>query len=179
MDTINYPKSRNWPDFERLCRMLFSSVYAVQFQPWGSAGQRQNGVDGWAMLANGKAVVLQCKGRSRGFGKPLSIASLNAAVRAIDTFPHPVEEIIVLTTAQDEVNLQIHASILTENRLAAGQSRVTVQGWGTICQLIGRDSSVQQAFFGGWMRVPMRYWMMLMAGVALLLAAAASTIALR
>jgi hypothetical protein len=29
------------------------------------------------------------------------------------------------------------------------------------------------------MRVPMRYWMMLMAGVALLLAAAASTIALR
>jgi hypothetical protein len=130
------------------------------------------------MLENGKAVVLQCKGRSRGFGKPLSIASLDAAVRAIDTFPHPVEEIIVLTTAQDEVNLQIHASILTENRLASGKSRVTIQGWGSICRLIGRHNGVQRTFFRGWMRIPMQHWMVLMAGLALLLAAAASTLAL-
>ena len=108
----------------------------------------------FGQVASAKLIIDRETGRSRGFGKPLSIASLDAAVRATDTFPHPVQEIIVLTTAQDEVNLQIYASILTEKRLASGKSRVTIQGWGTICKLIGRDDGVQRTFFSGWMRVP-------------------------
>lgn len=124
--SVEYAIPANWQDFERLSRALLSKVYERPFQRWGRSGQRQDGVDIWATLPDGRIIAAQCKGRSQNFGKPLSVADLNAAVRATASFPHPIDELIVLTTAADDCALQSHATSLTLDRARHNQSRVNV-----------------------------------------------------
>lgn len=155
----DYPKSTNWQDFERLGSALLSEVYGKNFQRWGRPGQRQDGADAWVMLDNGKAIVLQCKGRGQNLGKILTTNDLDSAVNAANTFPHLIEELIVLTTAPDDAELHKHASQLTALRVPAGLSRVSVWGWSTICDQIGRHEKIQKAFFGHWFqRLNLRQW---------------------
>lgn len=141
-NVADYPKPASWQDFDRLSRSLMSAVHGVKFERWGPLDHREHGADAWAMLPNGKAVVLQCKGRSRSFGKSLSIANLDAAVRELDSFPHPVQELIILTTTPETVALQDRAEDLTEQRAKAGLSRVSLYGWHSIGELIGRHETV-------------------------------------
>ncbi|CAN7666109.1 hypothetical protein LJR289_005167 [Pseudoduganella sp. LjRoot289] len=158
----DYPKSGDWDEFERLCRALLSEVRGVKFQRWGDQDHRQDGADAWAMLDNGQALVLQCKGRSRSFGKSLSLANVDAAVREIDTFPHPVEELIILTTTPDSVNLHSHATRLSRQRAALGQSRVSIQGWNSICTQIEQHKPIRKAYFRPWLlRRPWWQWLLL------------------
>ncbi|WP_377702855.1 hypothetical protein [Pseudoduganella sp. UC29_71] len=164
-------KPASWQDFDRLSRSLMSAVHGVQFERWGPADHRQHGADAWARLPNGKVLVLQCKGRSRSFGKSLSIANLDAAVRELDTFPHPVEELIILTTTPETVALQDRAEELTEQRAKAGLSRVSLHGWYSIGELISRHEAVLagqlQTRLGRRAR-----WLLLLAMAALLASAA-------
>jgi hypothetical protein len=163
----HYPKSSNWHDFERLCLALLSEVRGVKFQRWGDQDHRQNGADAWAMLDNGHALVLQCKGRSRSFGKSLSLANLDAAVREIDTFPHPVEELIILTTTPDNTNLLSHAVRLSKQRAALGQSRVSIHGWNSICVQIQQHQPIRKTYFRPWLlRRPWWQWLLLAAAGA-------------
>lgn len=165
----DYPRSTNWSDFERLCRALLSEVYGRQFQRWGRYGQRQNGVDAWITLENGNAIVLQCKGRSQNLGRKLSTVDLDAAIEAVASFPNPIEEIIVLTTALDDKNLHEYASHLTALRVTEGLSRVSVWGWNTICDHIGNYEKIQRVFFGHWFhRLTLKQWLILIS-VSLLL----------
>lgn len=165
-------KPASWQDFDRLSRSLMSAVHGVQFERWGPADHRQHGADAWARLPNGKVLVLQCKGRSRSFGKSLSIANLDAAVRELDTFPHPVEELIILTTTPETVALQDRAEELTEQRAKAGLSRVSLHGWYSIGELISRHEAVlvSQLQPRLWSRAR---WLLLLALAALLASALA------
>jgi hypothetical protein len=153
-------KPASWQDFDRLSRSLMSAVHGVQFERWGPADHRQHGADAWARLPNGKVLVLQCKGRSRSFGKSLSIANLDAAVRELDTFPHPVEELIILTTTPETVALQDRAEELSEQRAKAGLSRVSLHGWYSIGSLFARHPVSWQA---SGRRLGRRFWLALLA----------------
>ncbi|KQW90248.1 hypothetical protein ASC94_21230 [Massilia sp. Root418] len=149
----DYPKPASWQDFDRLSRSLMSAVHGVKFERWGPQDRREHGADAWARLPNGKVMVLQCKGRSRSFGKSLSIANLDAAVRELDGFPHPVEELIILTTTPETVALQDRADDLTEQRAKAGLSRVSVHGWYSIGSLIAQNEAALQDYFKSRRRV--------------------------
>jgi len=139
-----FAKPASWQDFDRLSRSLMSAVHGVQFERWGPPDHREHGADAWARLPNGKVLLLQCKGRSRSFGKSLSIANLDAAVREIDSYPHAVEELIILTTTQDNVALQDRAEELSEQRAAAGLSRVSLYGWHSIASLMAKHEAALQ-----------------------------------
>ena len=167
--TPDYPISGDWNEFERLCRALQSEVRGVKFQRWGEQDHRENGADAWAMQPNGRALVLQCKGRSRSFGKSLSLANLDAAVREIDTFPHPVEELIILTTTPDNANLLSHATRLSKQRAELGQSRVSVHGWNSICTQIQQHQPIRNAYFRPWLlRRPWWQWLLLAIAIAVM-----------
>jgi hypothetical protein len=173
-----FAKPASWQDFDRLSRSLMSAVHGVQFERWGPPDHRQHGADAWAKLPNGKVLLLQCKGRSRSFGKSLSIANLDAAVREIDSYPHAVEELIILTTTQDNVALQDRAEELSEQRAAAGLSRVSLYGWHSIASLMAKHEAALQDYF----RPRRRFWLNLRwAGLlfALLLAGAFLLLRLR
>jgi hypothetical protein len=141
-----FPKPASWQDFDRLGRGLMSAVHGVQFERWGPLDRREHGADAWARTPDGKVLLLQCKGRSRSFGKSLSIANLDAAVREIDSFPHPVHELIILTTTPDTVALQDRAEDLTEQRIKAGLSRVSLHGWHSIGSLLAQHEAALQGY---------------------------------
>lgn len=145
-NAVEFPKPASWQDFDRLARNLMSAVHGVQFERWGPLDHREQGADAWARLPNGKVLLLQCKGRSRSFGKSLSIANLDAAVREIDNFPHPVHELIILTTTPETVALQDRAEDLTEQRERAGLSRVSLYGWHSIGSLLAQHEGALQAY---------------------------------
>ena len=100
--SVDYPKPTDWQEFERLCRALMSEVYGAPFQRWGRAGQRQHGIDALCMT-NGRTVAIQCKGRSDSLGSTLTSTDITDAVADIDTSPTVVRELIIMTTASDDV----------------------------------------------------------------------------
>lgn len=159
--STDYPQSTNWSDFERLCRALLSKIYNHEFQRWGRPGQRQNGVDAWARLSNGKSVALQCKGRSKNFGKELKRKDIDEAIKAAETFPHQIDHFIILTTTADDVDLHDYAAELTKDRLAQGLSQISVWGWNTICDHIGNYEAIQRAFYGHWFKnLSVKQWLL-------------------
>jgi hypothetical protein len=165
-----YPRSTNWQDFERLSCALLSAVFNRRFQRWGRPGQRQYGVDAWLTLETGKTVVLQCKGRNGNLGRVLTTTDLDAAIEETNTFPHPIEELIVLTTAPDDQALHNYATDLTASRILEGKCSISVWGWNTISDHIGQHKKIQMAFFGSWFqRVSIWQWLMMIAFTVLLL----------
>lgn len=169
-----FQKPASWQDFDRLSRSLMSAVHGVQFERWGPPDHREQGADAWARLPNGKVLLLQCKGRSRNFGRSLSIANLDAAVREIDNYPHEVEELMILTTTHDNVALQDRAEELSALRAAAGLSRVSLYGWHSIVSLMARHDDALQAY----LRPRRRFWRYLRWGSLLFALLVASLVAL-
>ncbi len=148
-----YPAPSNWQDFERLCTDLYSEIYKRQFHRWGRSGQRQNGIDA-AAIVDGAMVGLQCKGRTQGVGKVLTTQDVDSALAATAGLGQPLERLIILTTAPDDVALHAYAATLSVSRKAAGLCEVEVLGWNNLCDRIGRHPSIQKTYFGQWFQRP-------------------------
>lgn len=148
--SIVYPKPSDWQHFERLCRALLSDHYKRQFQRWGRGGQRQNGIDSFMLQENGKAIVLQCKGRAGSDSSIFDIEDIDSAVSKIENFPHPIEEFIILTTADDNVKLHDYAAQVSVSRLRQSKCKVSVWGWHHISDMIGVSEKIQRSFYGHW-----------------------------
>lgn len=167
--TNDYPPLTNWQDFERLAVDLFSAIEGREFLRFGREGQRQDGIDAWALLPNGKAIVLQCKGKSQRLNLPLTVGDVDRAIAAVKTFEFEIDKIYLLTTAADDVKVQRHAAALSAQRLKTGQCEIQVWGWGSICDRINRHESVQRAHFGHWFkRTSVRQWIALASVISLL-----------
>jgi hypothetical protein len=170
--TNDYLPLTNWQDLERLAVDLFTAIKGQQFQRWGRVGQKQDGIDVYAIMPTGKAVVVQCKGKSQRFGKELKVKDVHAALLAIGDFRFEIEEIYMLTTAPDDVNVQHCAAELSAQRLARGESTIQVWGWGTICDRINLYEEIQRAYFGHWFKkVSIRQWIELAVVVSILVTA--------
>jgi hypothetical protein len=148
----DYPPLSNWQDLERLSIDLFSEIYGRTFQRWGREGQAQDGIDAWALLDNGTAIVLQCKGKAQRFGKRLKPDDVDAAIAAVGEFPFPIGQLILLTTAPDDVRVMRRAGELSSQRVVQGEWPVQVWGWGTICDRINRHERIQRDYFGHWFK---------------------------
>lgn len=167
--TPDYPPLSNWQDLERLAVDLFTAIYQRPFQRWGREGQDQDGIDAWALMPNGKAIVLQCKGKSQRLGKRLTTHDVDAALKAIGDFKFEIEDIFLLTTAPDDVGVLHHAAALSAQRLRNGHCGVHVWGWGTICDQINLHEKVQQTHFGHWFKkASVRQWVGLAAAMGLI-----------
>lgn len=157
--SVVYPKPSDWQHFERLCRALLTDHYKRQFQRWGRGGQRQNGIDSFMLQENGKAIVLQCKGRTGSDSAHFDTEDIDSAVSKIESFPHSIEEFIILTTADDDVKLHDHAASLSVSRLNQGECKVSVWGWNHISDMIGLSENVQRSFYGYWFqRLSLSQW---------------------
>ncbi|MCK4120416.1 hypothetical protein ACI2UK_24400 [Ralstonia nicotianae] len=170
--TNDYPPLTNWQDLERLAVDLFTAIKKQQFQRWGREGQPQDGIDAWSIMPSGKAVVVQCKGKSQRFGKKLTVNDVNSALKSVGDFKFDIEEIYLLTTAPDDVKVLHHAADLSAKRLARGECAIRVWGWGTICDRINLYEEVQRAHFGHWFKkVAIHQWIGLAVVVSIVVTA--------
>lgn len=172
----DFARPSNWQDFERLSIALLSEIYATRMRRWGSAGQRKNGVDAWAKLADGRVVVLRVEGRTERYGQPLTAADIDMALAEAASFPHPADAFILLSAGPDDAGLQAHAAGLSASRQAAGQSPVAVWGWPTIAAHIGQQPKVRGVFYGHEARASGKFKLVLLAAAVLVVAGGAGSL---
>ncbi|TWI63073.1 hypothetical protein IP91_03914 [Pseudoduganella lurida] len=138
--TSPYLRSATWQDLERLSLALLSAEYGAKFRRWGGAGQRKDGIDAWAKLPDGRIVAARFEGREARFGQPLTDADIDSALAEVAAFPHPIDELLILTTASND------AGMVSTARAPAKE--VKVWGWQSIGARIDRHPAIQKKFFG-------------------------------
>lgn len=172
----NLSRPSSWQDFERLSLALLSALYTTRMRRWGSAGQRRNGVDAWATLADGRVVALRCEGRTERYGQPLAPADIDAALAEAASFPHAIDELLILSAGLEDGDVQARAAGLSASRQAAGQSSIAVWGWPAIARRVGEQPEVRAAFYGREGQSSIAKKLMLGAAVLLVVAGGAGSL---
>jgi tetratricopeptide (TPR) repeat protein len=92
---------------------------------------------------NGRRYGIQCKQKT--FGK-LTEKIINEEVDAADAGPIKIYELVIATTAPNDVKLVTYVANLTDSRTDAGKFRVSIAFWDTLESLIRRYPELQANF---------------------------------
>lgn len=148
--STSFPLPKNWQDFERCCRVLFSCILQdPNTQTNGRSGQRQHGVDVFGNRggAGGPLVGVQCKGRDGQFGGQITDKELRDEVAKTEKFQPSLSEFILVTTARDDAKIQESARALTTELNSKGrQISVLVMGWDSLESEIARHPEAIREF---------------------------------
>ncbi|WP_316176009.1 hypothetical protein [Bradyrhizobium sp. SZCCHNRI1073] len=142
---------KNHADFERKCVVLFKDeLEDPTVKRLGRSGQKQYGIDllGYRKADTKKLVGIQCKKKKPN--SKLTATEVRSEVRkALKYSPHLTEYIIV-TTAEDDTNLDQLATQLTKQQRERGRKvKIQVWGWDTLEDLIDRYPAAKRAFDPG------------------------------
>lgn len=152
--SVDIPAPADWQHFERLSRAVFSEAFDAKFTRFGRGGQRQNGIDVLGRLRTGVLIGVQCKGRASSMGKKLTQRQIDDAIAEAETYPRPLHEFYIVTTASEDAVLQQYVIGLSGNRQAVGKFPVTLWAWQSMSDQIRSCPGVMEAFYGQWWRKP-------------------------
>lgn len=132
---------RTAEDFEDFCHSVYMEVFDDPTATKnGRSGQKQNGVDIFALRSNGKRYGVQCKRKTFG---SLTKAIIEGEVKLADAGEVRIEELIVATTAPNDVAMVTYAANLSDARSAEGKFRVSVAFWDTLETYIRHSPRLQ------------------------------------
>ena len=146
MTSVQFPRLKDWQQFERLCLAIMNARGNASFQRHGRGGQRQNGVDILGYDAAGCVIAVQCKSRQEDGAIPYHKGSVDAAVSEIATFPGKISELHLMTTAPPDAQIEAYAAELTNANF--GAPKVYVWGWQTICDELKKHPQIVKRFYG-------------------------------
>lgn len=140
---IYMPPPSNWQDFQ----MLIGDVAKVKFtehsvQEYGRQGQRQNGVDVYAVDIWNKSIGIQCK---ESKSDELTGNSIDKEINKALKFSPKLDLFIIATTLRNDAKLQDHINSL--NSSGDLPFRVQLMFWDDINQEINRSSAVRANAF--------------------------------
>jgi hypothetical protein len=124
LTSVEIPKPKDWPAFERHCRLLFEySLGDPGVQNNGRTGQPQHGVNifGKRGGSSGRQVGVQCKGKDSGYGGAVTEAELKAEVEKTKGFGPAISEFILVTTAPTDAKIQKSARLLEQQVRSEGR----------------------------------------------------------
>jgi WD40 repeat protein len=132
LSSLSLPRSRNWQDFEDLCRDLWRCLWRdPETQKHGRSGQPQAGVDVYGRPSCGsKWVGVQCK--VKGEHERLTRDEIEAEVEKAGSFAPALSRFVIATTAPSDVAAQEVARVLTVDRLNRGAFPVSIASWDEI-----------------------------------------------
>lgn len=144
--SVEIARPKNWQDFQRGCVLLYkATLNDPLLQEYGRHGQLQNGIDllGVRDRDASKPVGIQC----RRIGQKLTGKALREITDQARAILPPLTELIVATTADEDVNIQAEAATLTAELIASGRNcRVIVQGWQTLSLEISQHAAARDFF---------------------------------
>ncbi len=146
--TAQIPKTNNSDEFQRQCKILFECILEdPNVQEYGRSGQGQDGVDLYGRRKNctGKPKVgIQCK--QTGKTKLDKKIVADEATKALK-FEPALDEFIIVTTAEDDKELQDEARKFTAAQEKEGRDfEVNVWGWKTISTKVLEHEKAIKAF---------------------------------
>ncbi|RXH41670.1 restriction endonuclease [Bradyrhizobium zhanjiangense] len=142
---------KNHADFERKCVILFQELLQdPTVKRLGRSGQKQYGIDllGYRKVDTKKLVGIQCKKKKPN--SKLTTTEVRTEVRKALKYSPRLTEYIIVTTAEDDTNLDQLASQLTKQQRDKGRRiKIQVWGWDTLEDLIDSHPGAKEAFDPG------------------------------
>ena len=147
LDT-NFGRLTDADEFEDLiCEICRLEWEDPNTEKRGRRGQQQNGVDvyGRPIDMGGMFRGAQCKLRTTN--QQLTKKEIEDEVRAADSFPHPLDRLIVVTDAARDTTVQDIVHEIDEQQRQAGKMRVSIWFWDSICQRIAAYPALIVRFY--------------------------------
>lgn len=142
---IYLPPPSNWQDFQVLMKYIAQSRYMPDSViEYGSVGQRQNGVDIYAVSRDDKKVGIQCKETKKELTKKVLTEESDKALK----YSEILDTYIIATTETTDVDLQDEV-----NRLNTAKSyhfHIKIEFWGDIVNEINRFSMVLNSCYSAY-----------------------------
>lgn len=115
----------------------------------GRKGQRQHGTDIWGRPKNAQGAVygVQCKGKDRLFGAPVTAKELRDEVTKAREFSPPLSDWTLVTTAPKDAGIELAARQITAEHQQNGLFLVHVFGWEDLQSLISRCDNVIEKYY--------------------------------
>jgi hypothetical protein len=142
---IYMPPPANWQDFQTLVAEIARVKYIPDsVQEFGRQGQRQSGVDVYAIDYFDKKIGIQCKETKV---KPFSTDIINEEADKALNFSPNLDLFIVATTHRTDVNVQKYV-----NNLQKYPFRLQVWFWDDINREINRSHRVMSSFYATFLQ---------------------------
>lgn len=155
---LDFPPPSNWQDFERLTRALCQVEWGDnEVQTVGRPGQVQHGVDvlGWDHRVYPRArVAVQCKRRSQSdasgqilAGGLIEMSEVTDSLDAAKKLSPSLNQLVLATTAHQDVALQQQVDRLGASRHQSGQCDVKVWFWEWFLDSLNRHFGVAATYY--------------------------------
>lgn len=140
---IFMPPPANWQDFQTLTVDVAKSKYVEHLvQEYGRQGQRQNGVDVYAVDYLEKKIGIQCKETK---SSSLTTKNIDDEINKAKNFKPDLDLFIIATTARTDANLQSHVNQLNSTNTI--KFKVQLWFWDDINQFINRSHAVMSSSY--------------------------------
>jgi hypothetical protein len=140
---IFMPPPANWQDFQSLIADVAKSRYVEDsVQEYGRQGQRQDGVDVYAVDVLEKRIGIQCKETK---SQKLTSKIVDDEIAKAKNFKPALNLFIIATTARTDAVLQAHVNQL--NSANALNFKVQLWFWDDINQFINRSHAVMSSSY--------------------------------
>lgn len=135
---IYLPPPSNWQDFQSLVKEIAAIRYdAATVQEYGRQGQKQFGVDVYALDRDGKTRIgIQCKETK----DPLTEKEILVEASKADSFPNGLDVFIIATT--DSTDTALQNVVIDVNNRAVHRFTLRIEFWNDIVNDINRFRSV-------------------------------------
>lgn len=147
------PEPTNWQDFESLCCDLWKSIWGdPDTKRHGRQGQPQAGVDVYGRPTYSRKLHgVQCKCKSSVRESALTKGEITTEANNAKNFRPELENFIMATTANREVELQEHCRNLTANPTIP--FKVSVWGWEDIESEVMAREVLMHKYYDRFVRV--------------------------
>ena len=137
-------KPSNWQDFETLCKLLWSEVWACEdsIKRHGRQGQNQHGVDVYAYVDKYQGYCgVQCKGKDDYTKAQLTETEIDAEIAKALTFKPDLKLLIFATTANKDAKVEEYIRQKDIENRNNGHFKVDIASWEDIVDLMERYRS--------------------------------------
>jgi hypothetical protein len=139
---MNYPKPANWQDFQIFIKDLFSELYGVRFDIYGSVGQKQKGVDVYG--TNKKEIIgIQCK----RIDTKLTEREMQNEIDDADLFQSRIDKYIIATTYNRDVKMQSYITNKNIERRKNNQFEIEIWFWDSIEEEITNNQKIWKQYY--------------------------------
>lgn len=120
---ISTPHPKDWQEFQRWCRQVYSTKWNTDVQLHGRSGQKDRGVDFYGKTEEG---WLGGQAKKHKVGEPLTREDVTKSVEDALEFKPKIKRLIIATTAERDVATQQLARQLSDEHEKKGLFSVTI-----------------------------------------------------
>lgn len=144
---LNFPPPSNWQDFQILSLRVVEQICdPTTVHEYGRQGQRQNGVDVYCEMFDGRHLGVQCKQMQPG--KQLTLQLIEAEADDARSFLPTLDTFVVATTLPEDTAL--HNAVTKLNASKTYPFQLSYWSWARFNDNLNRSSKLVEESYRGY-----------------------------